>query len=116
MAVQEARAVRCSELEEAEAAYSEALCKNAAAKSLHSTTLHREHAKYMSELEEWVLEEENRSWQDFLSTHLGILHHAPSIPQRRSTFLLQYLIRELIIITSIHSICQGPPGTGVIHL
>ena len=28
VAVQEARAVRCSKLEEAEAAYSEALCKN----------------------------------------------------------------------------------------
>ena len=39
VAVQEARAVRCNELEEAEAAYSEALHENAAAKSLHCTTL-----------------------------------------------------------------------------
>ena len=31
----------------------------------------------MSELEEWALEAENRSWQDFLSAHLAILHHAP---------------------------------------
>ena len=77
VAVQEARAVRCNELEEAEAAYSEALCKNAAVKSLHCTTLCREHAKYMSELEEWALEAENRSQQDFLSTHLAILCHAP---------------------------------------
>ena len=46
-------------------------------KSLHCTTLCREHAKYMSELEEWALEAENRSWQDFLSTHQAILHHAP---------------------------------------
>ena len=68
VAVQEARAGRCSKLEEVEAAYSEALCENAAAKSLHCTTLCREHAKYMSELEELTLEAENRSWQDFLST------------------------------------------------
>ena len=77
MAVQEAWAIRCNELEEAEAAYSEALRENAAGKSLHCTTLSREHAKYMSELEEQALEVENRSWQDFLSAHLAILHHAP---------------------------------------
>ena len=77
VAVQEARAVRCNELKEAEAAYSEALCKNAAAQSLHCATLCREHAKYMSELEEWALEAENRSWQDFLSAHLAVLCHAP---------------------------------------
>ena len=77
VAVQEARAVRCSKLKEAEAAYSEALCNNVAAKSLHCATLHREHAKYMSELEEQALEVENRSRQDFLSAHLAILCHAP---------------------------------------
>ena len=45
----------------------------------HSTAQHfaREHAKSMSELEEWALEAENRSWQNFFSTHLAILHHAP---------------------------------------
>ena len=77
VAVQEARAVRCNELKEVEAAYSEALHKNAAVQSLNCATLCREHAKYMSELEEQALEAENRSWQDFLSTHLAVLHHAP---------------------------------------
>ena len=77
VAVQEARAVQCNELEEAEAAYSEALQENAAMKSLHTTTLWREHAKYMSELEERALEAENRSRQDFLSAHLAVLCHAP---------------------------------------
>ena len=52
VAVQEARATQCNELKEAETAYSEALCKNAATQSLHCATLHREHAKYMSKLEE----------------------------------------------------------------
>ena len=77
IAAQDVRAVRCNELKEAEATYSEALFKNMASKSLHCATLHREHAKYMSELEERALEAENRSWQDFLSTHLAVLRHAP---------------------------------------
>ena len=77
VAIQEARVVRCSKLKEAEAAYSEALSETVAMKSLHCATLHREHAKYMSELEEQALEAENRSWQDFLSAHQAILCHAP---------------------------------------
>ena len=77
VAVQEARVVRCNELKEVEATYSEAFHENVASKSLHCATLCREHAKYMSELEEWALEAENRSWQDFLSAHLAVLCHAP---------------------------------------
>ena len=52
MAVQEARTIRCSELQELEAAYSEALGENTAMKSTQCTTLHREHVKHMHELEE----------------------------------------------------------------
>ena len=59
-------------------------------------TLCREHVKHMSKLEEQALEVEIKSQQDF----------------HRPTFLLQYLIREHIIITPIHSLCQGVPGTG----
>ena len=77
VAVQEARAVRCSELKETEATFSEALRETTAAKSLHCATFCREHVKYMSELEGQALETENRSWQDFLPTHQAILHHAP---------------------------------------
>ena len=77
VAIQEARAVRCSKLKEAEAAYLEALNDNAAAKSLQCSALHREHVKYMCELEEWALDAENKSHQDFLSTHQAVLCHAP---------------------------------------
>ena len=77
VAIQEARAVRCSKLEEVEAAYSEALSENVATKSLHCATVCGEHAKYMSELEEGALEVENKSWQDFLSAHQAVLCHAP---------------------------------------
>ena len=90
VAVQEARAVWCNELKEAEAAYSEALRKNAATQSLHCATLHKEHVKYMSELEEWALGVKNRSWQDFLSTHLAVLHHAP--PSLKEDLLSSYNI------------------------
>ena len=77
VAIQEARAVRCSKLEEAEAAYSEAISENVAVKSLQCTTLCREHTKYMCELEEWALDAENKSHQDFLSAHQAVLCHAP---------------------------------------
>ena len=77
VAIQEARAVRCSELEEAEAAYLEALSENAAVKSLQCMALCREHVKYIHKLEERALDTENKSHQDFLSTHQAILHHAP---------------------------------------
>ena len=80
VAVQEARATWCHKLKEVETTYSEALCENAAAQSLHCTTLCREHAKHMSELEEQALEAEIKSQQDFLSTHSAVLCHAsPSL-------------------------------------
>ena len=77
VAVQEARVIRCTELEEAEAAYLESLSENTAAKSLQCTTLHREHAKHMCKLEEWAIDAENKSRQDFLSAHQAVLCHAP---------------------------------------
>ena len=52
MAIQEARTIRCSELQELEAAYSEALGENAAVRSTQCATLCREHVKHMHELEE----------------------------------------------------------------
>ena len=75
VAVQEA--IWCNKLKEVEATFSEALRENTTAQSLQHATLRGEHAKYMSKLEEWALEAENRSWQDFLSAHLAILCHAP---------------------------------------
>ena len=76
VAVQEARAIRCSDLKESEAAYLEAISENTAAKSLQCTTLCREHGEHMHTLEERVLEVENKSCQDFLSAQQAVLHHA----------------------------------------
>ena len=52
MAVQEARMIRCSQLQELEAAYLEALGENAARRSTQCATLCRVHIKHMHELEE----------------------------------------------------------------
>ena len=58
VAVQEARAVRCSELEEAGShLFRGLLQEHSCTKSLHCTTLCREHVKYMSELKK------NGSWR-----------------------------------------------------
>ena len=76
MAVQEARTIRCSQLQESEAAYLEALGENTAKRSTQCATLHREHVKHMHKLEEWAPREENKSHQDFLSTCQAVLHHA----------------------------------------
>ena len=61
MAVQEARAERCTELEESEATYSEALSENAATESLQGAILCQEHMEHMQELEARALRVENKS-------------------------------------------------------
>ena len=79
MAVQEARAERCTELEESEATYSEALSRNAAALSLQCTMLRQEHMEHMQELEACTLRAENKSCRDFLIAHQVVLHQAPQM-------------------------------------
>ena len=107
VAVQEARAAWCNKLEEAETAYSEALHENAAMQSLHCTTLCREHAKYMSELEEQALEAEIKSWQDFLSAHLAVLCHAP--PSLKEDLYSSYNI----LLGNSSSLLQSIPSAKV---
>ena len=77
MTVQEARAERCTELEESEAIYTEALNGNVAALSLQCTMLHQEHMEHMQELEAHALMMENKSCRDFLTAHQAVLHQAP---------------------------------------
>ena len=77
MTVQEARAERCTELEESEAIYTEALNGNVAALSLQCATLHQEHTEHMQELEACALMMENKSCRDFLIAHQAVLHQAP---------------------------------------
>ena len=76
MAIQGARAERCTELEELEATYSEALSENVATLSLQCTTHCPEHMEHMWELEACTLRMENKSCRDFLIAHQVVLHHA----------------------------------------
>ena len=69
VAIQEARVTQCNEPEEPEAAYSEAISENVAAKSLQCAADHSEHTRLMHELERWALDVENKSHQDFLLAH-----------------------------------------------
>ena len=75
MAIWEAIMIRCNELQELEAAYLEALGENTAARSTQCTTLCREHMRHMHELEEWALDVENRSCQDFVFACQAIICH-----------------------------------------
>ena len=76
--VQEARAVRCAELQESEATYTEALRETVAKKSRECTSLHREHVEHMQDLEAQAIWAENRSCQDFLLMHQMLPHQAPN--------------------------------------
>ena len=77
LAIQEARTIRCNQLQESETEYLEAISGNTATRSTRSAKLHREHVEHMHELEEQALSEENKSYQDFISTCQAILHHDP---------------------------------------
>ena len=83
MTIQEARAERCTELEESEAAYSESHQQKCMANhSLKSATLCREHMEHMQELEMHALKVENKSCQHFLVAHQAVLHQAlPSLKE-----------------------------------
>ena len=74
VAIQEARLIRCNELQELEAAYLEGLSENASTKSTQCTTLCREHVKHMHKLEQQALDAENKSCQDFLFACQAIVH------------------------------------------
>ena len=76
--VQEARVVRCAELQESQDAYAEALRETAAKKSCECTSLCQEHAEHMQDLEAKAIWAKNRSRQDFLLMHQTLLHQTPN--------------------------------------
>ena len=76
LAVQEARTIRCSELQESETAYSESLGENATMRSTWCAILCRKHMRHMHELEERALDAQNKSCQGFLFACQAILCHA----------------------------------------
>ena len=81
-AVQEVKTIRGNLLQKSEIAYSKAIGEATALRSSQSVALHREHMRFIQELEEQALREKSKSHHDFLSAYQTALHHTPQ-PSRR---------------------------------
>ena len=90
VAVKEAKTTKSHLLQEAEATCSKAICEAEAWKISQAAMLHKEHGKYMQDLEEQALGEESRSCNDFLTACQVILYSSP--PPLRSTLVDSYHI------------------------
>ena len=74
--VKKAKTTRGHLVQEAEAACSKAICEAEAQKVSQAVIFHKEHGKYMQDLEEQAIGEESRSHNDFLSTCQVILYNS----------------------------------------
>ena len=88
VAVKKAKTIRGCLVQEAKAACSKAICKVKAQKVSQAVIFHKEHGKYMQDLEEQTIGKENRSCNDFLSTCQVILYNSP--PQLRGALGTSY--------------------------
>ena len=89
-AVKEAKTTRGHLVQEAMATCSKAICEAEAQKISQAAMLHKEHGKYMQDLEEQAVVEESRSHNDFLSACQVILYSSP--PSLKSTLAASYHI------------------------
>ena len=76
-AVREAKTTRDHSIHQAEAACSKAICKAAALKVSQSTAFHKEHDRFMWDLEEPAIKDESQSHHDLLSACQATLSHNP---------------------------------------
>ena len=98
VAVREAKTNRDHLIHKAEAACSKAICEAAVLRISQSIVFHKEHCKYMQDLEEHTFKDESRSHHDFLSACLVTLSPNPQ-PLRGA------------MATSYHLLLgQGPPS------
>ena len=88
--VKEAKTTRSHLLQEAEATCSKAIHKAEAWKISQAAMLHKEHGKYMRDLEEQAMGEESRSHNNFLTACQVILYSSP--PWLKSTLAASYHI------------------------
>ena len=84
--VKKAKTTRGHLVQEAKAACSKAICEAKAWKVSQAAIFHKEHGKYLQDLEEQVIREESRSRNDFLSACQVVLYHSP--PQVKGTLAL----------------------------
>ena len=90
VAVKKARTTRCCLVQEAKVACSKAICEVKAQKVSQTALFHKEHGKYMQDLEEHAIGEESRSHNDFLSTCQVILYNSP--PELKGALASSYHI------------------------
>ena len=90
VAVKKANTTRGHLVQEAEAAYSKAICEAEAQKVSQAAIFHKEHGKYMQDLEEQAIGEERRSCNDFLFACQVVLYH--SLPQLKGPLATSYHI------------------------
>ena len=88
--VKKAKTTRGHLVQEAEAACSKAICEVEAQKVSQVALFHKEHGKYMRDLEEQVIGEESRSCNNFLSACQVILYNSP--PQLKGALATSYHI------------------------
>ena len=87
-AVKKAKTTRGHLVQEAKASCSTAICEAKAWKVSQAVTFHKEHGKYMQDLEEQAIDEESKGHNDFLSTCQVILYHSP--PQLKGALASSY--------------------------
>ena len=93
--VKKAKTTRGHLVQEAKAACSKAICGAKAQKVSRAAIFHKEHGKYMRNLEEQAVGEESRSHNDFLSTCQVILYNSPPQLKGALTTLYHLLLGQM---------------------
>ena len=92
--VKKAKTIRGSSIQKAEATCSRAISKAAAPRISQAVMLHREHGRYMQDLEEQAFREESRSHHNFLSSCQVTLCHSQQLLRETLATLYHILFGE----------------------
>ena len=109
VAVKEAKTTRSHLLQEVEATCSKVICEAKAQKISQAAMLHKEHGKYMRDLEEQAVGEESRSCNDFLTTCQVILYSSPPLVKSALAALVPYPTWANTSIASTHLTTEDLP-------
>ena len=94
VAVKEAKTTRSHLLQEAKATCSKIICEAEAQKISQATRLHKEHGKYMQDIEEQAIKEESKSHDDFLIACQAVLYSSPPLLKSVLAALYHLLLRQ----------------------
>ena len=110
--VKEAKMTRSHLLQEANATCSKVICEAEAWKISQAARLHKEHAKYMQDLEEQAIEEESKSHNDFLTTCQVILYSSPLLLKGTLATLYHLLLGQTPLSPPLISLQRTSPMEG----